>query len=352
MKCPFCQIKTNLNHVYQCKNSKISDRIELRKLFLEYNFPNVFTYDNLYQIYITDVKSLPDIKKIYNITYGNTLFMLSCYNIKIRNHSEASLLSMDKRINTNIEKFGAINALSKGTTIYDKRNETVKNKYGVENVFQIPEIKENIKNDTYYLQKHGMTISEYRRIKALSFWNILNNEEKILFIEKCNENRNKTWEKNYNGHPLTDPDVQNKHKNTCMLKYKKEYFFQSSDFLDNDKIKLKSKNTRVKNGYAIADIDIEPFLLYKRKCRNKTNKIRKTLYENWNGYDYYDGEYIKNYITLKYTSGLYPTIDHKISIFYGFINNISIDIISNIDNLCITKRKINCSKGNKNIYEK
>ena len=44
----------------------------------------------------------------------------------------------------------------------------------------------------------------------------------------------------------------------------------------------------------------------------------------------------------------YPTIDHKFSIFNGFINNISPKIISEINNLCYTKRINNNKKSYKN----
>ena len=79
----------------------------------------------------------------------------------------------------------------------------------------------------------------------------------------------------------------------------------------------------------IDDVNLEPFLLYKRVCRRITYKFKKLLFENWNGCDYYDGEYIKDNLNLNNAS--YPTIDHKISIFYGFINNIEVEKIGNID---------------------
>ena len=40
-----------------------------------------------------------------------------------------------------------------------------------------------------------------------------------------------------------------------------------------------------------------------------------------------------------------PSIDHKISIYYGFVNKIDPSIIGDIKNLCITKRSINKKKG-------
>jgi hypothetical protein len=61
----------------------------------------------------------------------------------------------------------------------------------------------------------------------------------------------------------------------------------------------------------------------------------------------YDDEYIKNNFILNYLDDDYPTIDHKISVYYDFINKISAEDIGNIDNLCITKRIYNCIKNKK-----
>jgi len=38
---------------------------------------------------------------------------------------------------------------------------------------------------------------------------------------------------------------------------------------------------------------------------------------------------------LRHLKKNYPTIDHKLSIFYGFINKIDPYIIADINNLCI-----------------
>jgi hypothetical protein len=65
----------------------------------------------------------------------------------------------------------------------------------------------------------------------------------------------------------------------------------------------------------------------------------------WDGFDFYDGEYIIDYLKLHPLDALYPTVDHKISILEGFKNNIPPNIISDIGNLCVTKRKINSSYG-------
>lgn len=72
------------------------------------------------------------------------------------------------------------------------------------------------------------------------------------------------------------------------------------------------------NGHAIPDEKLTEWEQYKRKCRNLTRYQRKTLLNEWNGYDFYDNEYIKDYLILGYKSNLFPTLDHKKSIKYGF----------------------------------
>ena len=64
-----------------------------------------------------------------------------------------------------------------------------------------------------------------------------------------------------------------------------------------------------------------------------------------NGLDYYDGVDISNNFDLNHNDPSYPTIDHKTSIYFGFINKIDPNIIGCIENLCITKRSYNSKKS-------
>jgi hypothetical protein len=91
------------------------------------------------------------------------------------------------------------------------------------------------------------------------------------------------------------------------------------------------------------------FLNYKKIVRRYTRKNKKELYKNWNGYDYYDNNYIKDNLNLHYNNLDSLNIDHKISIKYGFDNGILPSIIGNIDNLCLTKRINNLKKGTKQL---
>ena len=75
---------------------------------------------------------------------------------------------------------------------------------------------------------------------------------------------------------------------------------------------------------------------YRNEVKNLTKKAKKELLENWNGYDFYDNEYIKDNFNLDPTHKNYPTIDHKISVHYGFNNNILMqsfaDMLKNLSN--------------------
>lgn len=351
MKCPFCnEVKLN-RHLIFCKENKTNlSKDELRVYYLEHNFPLIATKENLINQYIVEKLSLNELYKIHGIDFNSIKFLLNYHNLKIRSYSEGAKNSMDKREKTNIERYGTKNVLCKGTEKYHKRNKTVKEKYGVDNVFQIPELIEKINSDEIYLEKYGMGVSEFRKNVTSKFWNSFENEEeKQNFIEKCNNKKRETSMKNYGvEHPRRHKSVSDRMEKTTFEKYGSNFIFQSNYFLNSDDVKEKIKNTKEKNGFRVSDCDLSPFQLYKRNCKNLTNRIKKKLFENWDGFDFYDGEFIRPYLSHKSGSSLYPTIDHKISIYYGFMNDISENLICDINNLCITKRKINSSKRTKN----
>ncbi len=307
MNCPYCNKKFLSRHVPFCKNrdmKKTTD--ELRANYLIYNIPELFEYDKFIDIYINKKMSLPEIKLLYNIDFKNIQFMLRFYKIPIRGHSDGALNSMNKRIDTNLKKYGSVNVLSNGTEGYIKKNKTVKEKYGVENVFQIPDIINKINDNNYYLEKYGMTRSELISKNSKNFWNSISDKERKKI-------------------------------------FKNFYSVET---------KIKIRETKIKNSTILSDDSISKFKLYKRNCRRLTKVNIKELFENWDGYDYYDRENIKDNLLLDNASPNYPTIDHKNSIFYGYTNGIKEEEICDINNLCITKRFINSSKGNKIFYEK
>jgi len=156
-------------------------------------------------------------------------------------------------------------------------------------------------------------------------------------------------------------EKKNKWKQTNLKIYGCENTFQNEaikekirqyyrDNYDGAEHNTQVKYVRDNNGW-IPDEELDDFNLYKRISRKLSLRNKKKLLENWDGYDYYDGEYIKNNFKYHFKDYRYPTIDHKTSIKYGYSNNIDEHIIANIDNLCVTKSGLNSTKKIKNEKE-
>lgn len=129
---------------------------------------------------------------------------------------------------------------------------------------------------------------------------------------------------------------------------------RTNNYIDDDKFKNAERLSKRVISYSedrLKDICCDNYINYRREVRKLTRRNIKTIYKNWDGYDYYDGEFIKIYENLKHTDNKYPSIDHMISIYDGFINNIPPEEIGNISNLCITKRSNNSLKRHLNEEE-
>jgi len=139
---------------------------------------------------------------------------------------------------------------------------------------------------------------------------------------------------------------QDKWKKTNLERYGFENTFQSEEA----KIKIREK------GGWLNDDDLVGYIKYNRIVRRLTLRNRKNMLENWDGFDFYDGEYIRDNFNIDFNDPNYPCIDHKISIRNGYLDGISEEVLSSIDNLCFTKRFINSKKKTQNhkdfIYHK
>jgi hypothetical protein len=141
-------------------------------------------------------------------------------------------------------------------------------------------------------------------------------------------------------------ETKNKIKQTCLKKYGVENPFQNED-IKRDNIK-KSLDTKRKNGKIRSIYDKTLLDDFTKLVRSKTYKNKKELLSIWNGFDFYDNDYIKENFNLNPNDNNYPNVDHKISIKYGFDNGISIEKLSSLNNLCVTKKINNLKKGSNN----
>lgn len=284
---------------------------------------------------------------------------------KLEKYGNENYTNRDKSKITCIHEYGVDN-VSKVKEIKKKKKETYLKIWGVENIFQNIEIKEEIKkiklekyNDEFYTNRDKC-------------WNTckINLDVKYpMQSEKIKNKRNKNNFKKFGKEHYTQTtEYVDKCKITCLNKYNVEYYMQSIDFKEKSKktylkkygvdhpmkleeIQKKTKNTKIKNGSYLTDEQRTDYKNYWLKVKVATNKNKKYLFENWDGIDYYDGEYIAENFIFPSGSKEYPTIDHKTSVNYGYKNNITPKEIGKIENLCITKRSINSKKHKKTESE-
>lgn len=116
-----------------------------------------------------------------------------------------------------------------------KIKETNINKYGVENVSQVDDIKK--KKEETYLEHYGMHPKKTTEVQekyintCLKKYGCINSGQ----AKEVKDKIKKTFDKKYGGHPMYDSEVKNKIKETCLDKYGVEHPM----FDDNVKNKIK-----------------------------------------------------------------------------------------------------------------
>lgn len=176
----------------------------------------------------------------------------------------------------------------------------------------------------------------------------LNSHKKHNFdtCNKCKFQKSKITNNEKYG---SDTPLQNKYVLEKYFKTNNERYGGNSSSCSKE-ILDKQRKSRIINGIEISgDKIVSDFKKYRNRVDNLTKKNKKELFEKWNGYDFYDNEYIKNNFELKHYDRSYPTIEHKISVFFGFVNCIDESEISKLDNLVVTKRWINSTRKNKDF---
>ena len=228
----------------------------------------------------------------------------------------------------------------KGKCSIVKNKSTCLEKWGVEFASQHILFKDKVKNTC--LEKWG--VDSYSKTDKFKL-----NFKNIMTIKYGVDN------------PSKSKDLQQKKKNTMSERHGVDHYVMSKDFKD------KSEKTSLKNygfkhpmmdrnqvGKMLRsqglDFETNEYKIYRYQVDKYTKKVKVELFENWDGFDYYDREYIKDNLNLNGQHGDYPTIDHKISVYTGYKNNTPPEDISKIENLCITKRRINSTKSNKSNW--
>lgn len=109
----------------------------------------------------------------------------------------------------------------------------------------------------------------------------------------------------------------------------------------------KGLETKFQNGSIIDWRDNPDWKKYWREVNRLTGLMRKEMLEEWDGYDYYTGEYIKDSLELSPSHKDYPTLDHIVPRSEGFRKGLTPREITVKENLVWTTRSTNSKKSNK-----
>ena len=116
------------------------------------------------------------------------------------------------------------------------------------------------------------------------------------------------------------------------------------EFRDNEEAWKKGLETRKENGNIITE---HSWKQYWKKCDYLTRKLRKQMIQDWDGYDYIDGEYIRENLDLHYSHKRYPTLDHVVPRSECFKQGLTPEEATQPSNLKWTTRINNSKKHNR-----
>jgi G:T-mismatch repair DNA endonuclease (very short patch repair protein) len=167
-KCEFYEkpIEKIINYVCECGkgfNTKGQLKGHRAKCVIHLNeikkYKETITFNLLYELYVKNGMSALQISKKLNypcIGPGQIIQIIKDVGITPRTHKQAAneKSARDLYKSTCLSKYGDINVLGKKSKLYEVKNKTVCDKYGVGNVFQSDQIKKKIKNTL--IERYGV----------------------------------------------------------------------------------------------------------------------------------------------------------------------------------------------------
>lgn len=184
IKCYFCGKEVfQGSHIYFCeKRPDNKSREEIRVEYLLRKYP-LIKKDEFISDYTINKFSLPDLKTKYGINFKASLNLLRFWGVGTRTIKEsANDISSAKTQKTCIEKYGSKSTFSKGCISYNKRIVKLEEKYGVNNSFLIPGIKEWIQSDELYIERFGKTRKQKRKEDSVKAWGRLTSDQKDAWL--------------------------------------------------------------------------------------------------------------------------------------------------------------------------
>lgn len=201
---------------------------------------------------------------------------------------------------------------------------TIRNRYGVDNPLNIPNVRANIDDNKRYA-KSSIAMKKVWENKAYK-------ENILIKIRKSIQNKYGV------DNIFSLKEYQDKAKEAIVNRFGVDNI-SKSEYKRN---LLADKKLRT----LLEDVGYEA---YKNRIRQITRKHISNVLESWEAYNpicYYTGERLLNTDGSHLADKLmYPTIDHKVSVLFGYLNDIPAEIIGSLKNLCVCSRKINSTKN-------
>lgn len=232
-----------------------------------------------------------------------------------------------KSIETGYQKYCSLNCSNQDSSAKAKRIEANIAKYGVESYSQTPEFKQ------FMVEANSLRGDCFKEAREF----IANNYDEI------NSKRRKSWTK----------ELKEQVRKRRLETYDR---MGITNIMQVEGVKEKVRATNESNGRWLPRELWTPYKLYRRTVINYSKPFYKEiLEENFNNgfLDYYTGEKLvsnDDYLRdnpSKHASNnkMQPSVDHKVSVYFGFINNIEPEIIGAKENLCVCSRKSNSEKN-------
>jgi len=194
----------------------------------------------------------------------------------------------------------------------------------------------------YYNKEHGWCVARNAKIKVKI--EDLSKKSHILVECKCESCGNKRWIDFCQYRDICEE---------CNRKIRKGEKHPNFGKKMPKELIEKQRRTKEAKGTWVNIEKLDDFLRYRRIVKNETKKWKEKLFENWDGLDYYtkeklitNEEFRKINLNIPLNKNLLqPTIDHKISIIYGYKNNKDALEIGSLKNLCICGKQNNSKKS-------
>ena len=260
---------------------------------------------------------------------------------------------------------------TRNTKIQLKRELTTLAKYGVTHISKLTETKHKViaTNIDRYGIPHTL---ELAKVKLPRITSLIENKQSINmkrklawtpeFISRVNTNRATACMVKYGvSHTSHIADIQHKIRQSAIERYSDPSFLLKCKLLLCNKygvdnisklhwVKNKVRDTNELSGRWLPLHLVSDFTRYRRLCTVETNRHKSKLFDTWDGTCFYEHKKLLTDSALCHDP-MYRTIDHKISIFNGFISSTDPTIIGAYENLCICSLHINSKKGRQNIKD-